>query len=1474
MGVTGLWKILAPAGRRVDISTLRGKVLAVDASIWLIQFVKAMRDADCQPLPNAHLIGTLSRVLRLLYNRIRPVFVFDGGTPTLKRRTVLKRSEQRATQDETLRRTLQRLVLVSRQRELAQKKSTRGAPVQQAFSDVTVVSTAQAGAGAGAGVGTGASVGVGALEADSDEDEIVVPRARKVSEFLRQTPTVRDEEDAELSRAIALSLGGTDVGVHAGAGAGRARGADDAVTSDHGSLSECEHKRDESTTGADVGVSVGDAEDDDDECGGGFFVAPKPKPPPTRILPPPPPASRRARPLTRFIDGDDESDGDDDAAFAAASFRPVVPSRAEDLDFEALAALPAHLQKEYTEEMTRSLREASRRTLVRTATDPTSFASAQLKLYLKSAELNIKLDAMNAEAAARHLAGQRIAGDSGREFVLLEERPDGTSAPMGVSGPRRMPQLPAPPPPQHPVTTTSGASRAEALAALAPNWKNAEACDDFSGGGVSAPLFSLDAVLGRDAAAAARAAPAPTLNDLDRAALYFKNRVKLAWRGGLGGGALPSASSSRMGGPVPSAGGFLVDGSRGRGTWRGRGRGGQKQALRDASKVGSKRVKDLFSTLGIGTAAAGPFTREFEAFAQRARGMETLDEEGGAKETLLTSADYDGIHEGHPGAADDDMLADAVGHDDNVADADESADADVVMMKEIDVAGRAGNTFGGEEEIWDDVPPAGASAHSEIVLEGEGKKDSVTENVAIEGTAAGIDVLESADEWDDVPEQPAYDADREERRRRALESLNQFAGDDAKSGVAVQNDTIVDGALDAVETSSDLQAIIADALTAAGNMTQSGQLTLRRAFKQLGLPVAPDAIAPPSPTLEDEETEQLRALKREIAREEELRLTSAPIGGRSVGDDFTSGAGAGAGVGAGAGAGAGTWRDGTRMGSAALTVTPYASFSAMRSAATASAAAYESNSDGDSSQDDRACDKDDADLQRALALSIIPSRPSAQAGVSSAQTAGGVNDDEDGLKDDDGDVRDAVVISERPVHPPIVQSTDVYETDAGSAALNNLRAEERALKLDAGRAARDTSFVSNEMLQEVMGLLEFCGIPYIVAPMEAEAQCAAMELSGAVDGVITDDSDAFLFGAQHVYKNIFDDSKFVEAYTARDIKSDLNLSRDDLIRLALLLGSDYTLGIKGVGPVNAIEVIRAFSGDDGLREFGAWVNSTSPAMPLSRAVDEKARFKASHEAARRRWDVGESFPNRLVLAAYRAPTITAIDGGRGALPFRPLEVEKLRIVMTSKLGMSTEKADERLNPVIESLASGSVVQTTLAPWVTQYGDRVKAGKIVSKRMTSAIAGIKGVDEGEAELADIAITAEERAAIAAQRAALRTAKSPIGGGATQPRGKKRTAADGAGPRAFDLEDLSESELTALERGEAVRGGGAGPGVDAGDGSDGVGAGAGRSKRRKPLSRRAVAAKRRRRNITAEDFAEAAEMQAVEINEKSARDEPSE
>jgi DNA excision repair protein ERCC-5 len=95
MGVNNLWQVLRPLGRRVGIDALEGKILAIDVSIWLVQFVKAMRDSSGRPIENSHILGSFRRLLKLIFSKVRPVFVFDGAAPILKRRTLMARAQKR-----------------------------------------------------------------------------------------------------------------------------------------------------------------------------------------------------------------------------------------------------------------------------------------------------------------------------------------------------------------------------------------------------------------------------------------------------------------------------------------------------------------------------------------------------------------------------------------------------------------------------------------------------------------------------------------------------------------------------------------------------------------------------------------------------------------------------------------------------------------------------------------------------------------------------------------------------------------------------------------------------------------------------------------------------------------------------------------------------------------------------------------------------------------------------------------------------------------------------------------------------------------------------------------------------------------------------------------------------------------------------------------------------------------------------------
>jgi len=95
MGVQGLWALVESAGKPTPLESLENKVLAVDVSIWLNQAVRGMRDNAGAALPNAHVLGLFHRVCKLLFYRIRPVFVFDGPPPALKRTTLAARRRRR-----------------------------------------------------------------------------------------------------------------------------------------------------------------------------------------------------------------------------------------------------------------------------------------------------------------------------------------------------------------------------------------------------------------------------------------------------------------------------------------------------------------------------------------------------------------------------------------------------------------------------------------------------------------------------------------------------------------------------------------------------------------------------------------------------------------------------------------------------------------------------------------------------------------------------------------------------------------------------------------------------------------------------------------------------------------------------------------------------------------------------------------------------------------------------------------------------------------------------------------------------------------------------------------------------------------------------------------------------------------------------------------------------------------------------------
>ncbi|CEO96334.1 hypothetical protein PBRA_005006 [Plasmodiophora brassicae] len=315
----------------------------------------------------------------------------------------------------------------------------------------------------------------------------------------------------------------------------------------------------------------------------------------------------------------------------------------------------------------------------------------------------------------------------------------------------------------------------------------------------------------------------------------------------------------------------------------------------------------------------------------------------------------------------------------------------------------------------------------------------------------------------------------------------------------------------------------------------------------------------------------------------------------------------------------------------------------------------------------------------------------------------------------------------------------IANTSASLLEMENAAQDElAAMNAAQQKQMRDADHVTSEMIEETQQLLRLFGIPFIVAPAEAEAQCAALETLGLVDGVVTDDSDVFLFGARNVYRHMFSQDKQVERYVLEDFERELGVDREKLIRMALLLGSDYTEGVHGIGVVNAIEIVNAF---DSLEDFRDWVYSDavesdksdkndddaddvdsdadgvdSDAVVDGDAPDKRARlnkFKLSHRNVRRNWQVARDFPPADVRTTYLNPVV---DLSEERFQWAPLYVEQLRQFCAVKMGWTSDRLDEQIGPVLERQRN-PMYQTKLEAF---FGNGECAATIRSKRIKQAI----------------------------------------------------------------------------------------------------------------------------------------------------------
>ncbi|KAH7105742.1 PIN domain-like protein [Auriculariales sp. MPI-PUGE-AT-0066] len=140
-------------------------------------------------------------------------------------------------------------------------------------------------------------------------------------------------------------------------------------------------------------------------------------------------------------------------------------------------------------------------------------------------------------------------------------------------------------------------------------------------------------------------------------------------------------------------------------------------------------------------------------------------------------------------------------------------------------------------------------------------------------------------------------------------------------------------------------------------------------------------------------------------------------------------------------------------------------------------------------------------------------------------------------------------------------------------------AKETGTAEDVERFTKRTVKVTRQHNEECQKLLRLMGIPVIIAPSEAEAQCAELARGGKVYAAGSEDMDTLTFGTPILYRHLTFSEAKKEPIAEIDLQKaleGLEMTMDQFVELCILLGCDYLEPIKGVGPKSALKLIRDF----------------------------------------------------------------------------------------------------------------------------------------------------------------------------------------------------------------------------------------------------------------------------------------------------------
>ena len=141
--------------------------------------------------------------------------------------------------------------------------------------------------------------------------------------------------------------------------------------------------------------------------------------------------------------------------------------------------------------------------------------------------------------------------------------------------------------------------------------------------------------------------------------------------------------------------------------------------------------------------------------------------------------------------------------------------------------------------------------------------------------------------------------------------------------------------------------------------------------------------------------------------------------------------------------------------------------------------------------------------------------------------------------------------------------------------------------------AMQSSRITPEIVDSTKELLAILRIPWVDAIEDGEAQASYMTMKGDSWGAGSQDYDCLLFGSTRLVRNLNSSKKSsikkgrvepakskIELIKSEEVLRKLGITREQMVDMALLIGTDFNLGVKGIGPKTSYRLIYRYTSID------------------------------------------------------------------------------------------------------------------------------------------------------------------------------------------------------------------------------------------------------------------------------------------------------